>query len=279
MALDQEYIEEKEEDKEMSFFDHIDELRKYLLRSAYALIIFSVLGFFYMDYIFHHIIVGPLNKNFYTYRKLCEFSQKYYHNDEFCFKELNYTLLNTEMAGQFMMSFKLAFIIGIVTAMPLILWQVWLFIKPALSDKERKRTRGFVFYTSLLFGLGVLFGYFILCPISVNFFFNYSLSPSIENKISIQNIIGFMSLLVIGTGLIFELPILMYFLARIGIISSAFLKKYRKYAFVIILIIAALVTPPDVVSQVILTIPLYSLFELGVLITARVEKRQKLLEQ
>jgi sec-independent protein translocase protein TatC len=278
VALDQEYTE-KPEDKEMSFFDHVDELRKYLLRSAYALIILSVLSFIYMDFIFHKIIIGPLNSDFFTYRKLCEFSQSFYGNDQFCFKELKYSLLNTEMAGQFMMSFKLAFIFGLITAMPFILWQVWLFIKPALSKKEVKNTRGFVFYTSLLFGLGVLFGYYVLCPISVNFFFNYSLSPSINNLISIQNIIGFMSLLVIGTGLIFELPILMYFLARIGLVSSAFLKKYRKYAFVIILIVAALVTPPDVVSQIILTIPLYSLFELGILIAARVERQQKLLEQ
>lgn len=278
MALDQEYTE-KPEDKEMSFFDHVDELRKYLLRSAYALIILSVLSFVYMDFIFHKIIIGPLNSDFFTYRKLCEFSQSFYGNDKFCFKELKYSLLNTEMAGQFMMSFKLAFIFGLITAMPFILWQVWLFIKPALSKKEVKNTRGFVFYTSLLFGLGILFGYYVLCPISVNFFFNYSLSPSINNLISIQNIIGFMSLLVIGTGLIFELPILMYFLARIGIISSAFLRKYRKYAFLVILIVSALVTPPDVISQIILTIPLYSLFELGILIAARVERQQKLLEQ
>jgi sec-independent protein translocase protein TatC len=278
VALDQDYIE-PEKDKEMSFFDHVDELRKYLLRSAYALIILSVLAFVYMDFIFHRIIIGPLNSSFFTYQKLCEFSHSFYGNDQFCFKELNYSLLNTEMAGQFMISFKLAFIVGIISAMPFILWQVWLFIKPALSNKEIKNTRGFVFYTSLLFALGVLFGYYVLCPISVNFFFNYSLSPSINNLISIQNIIGFMSLLVIGTGLIFELPILMYFLARIGLISSSFLEKYRKYAFVIILIVAALVTPPDVVSQIILTIPLYSLFELGIFITKRVERQQKLSEQ
>jgi sec-independent protein translocase protein TatC len=180
------------------------------------------------------------------------------------------------MAGQFMMSFKLAFIVGIVLAMPFILYQIWLFIKPALTVKERKNTRGFVFYTTALFALGISFGYFVLCPISVNFFFNYSLSPTIKNFISIQNIVAFISLLVLGTGLIFELPILMYFLARIGLISSSFLKKYRKYAFVIILIVSAIVTPPDVVSQIILTIPLYSLFELGVLIAARVERQQKL---
>jgi len=260
----------------MSFFDHIDELRKYLMRSAYALVIFSTIAFIYMDFIFHTIIIGPLSNRFFTYQWVCNFATKYFHTDKYCFKDLKYSLLNTEMAGQFMLSFKLSFIVGIIVSMPFILWQVWLFLKPALSEKERKNTRGFVFYTTILFALGIMFGYFVLCPISVNFFFNYSLSSTIENKISIQNIVGFMSLLVIGTGLIFELPILMYFLARIGLISSAFLNKYRKYAFVIILIVAALVTPPDVVSQIILTIPLYSLFELGILITKRVEKNRLL---
>ena len=195
-------------------------------------------------------------------------------NDDF-----EISLQNTEMAGQFMMSFKLAFLVGIIMAMPFILWQIWRFIKPALSNKEIKNTRGFVFYTTGLFLTGVAFGYFILCPISINFFARYSLSTLVKNEINIQSIVSFMSVLVLGTGLIFELPVLMYFLARIGIITSEFLKKYRKYAFIIILIIAAIVTPPDIVSQVILTIPLYTLFEMGVIITKRVEKQKKQDEQ
>jgi len=275
VALDQDYIE-PEEDKEMSFFDHIDVLRKYLIRSAYALVIMSIVAFIYMDFIFHEVITGPIKNDFLSYQLVCKLSHYLYNSDQYCFQELKFDLLNTEMAGQFMMSFKLAFIVGIVLAMPFILYQIWLFIKPALTVKERKNTRGFVFYTTALFAMGISFGYFVLCPISVNFFFNYSLSPTIKNFISIQNIVAFISLLVLGTGLIFELPILMYFLARIGLISSSFLKKYRKYAFVIILIVSAIVTPPDVVSQIILTIPLYSLFELGVLIAARVERQQKL---
>jgi len=274
MALDQDTLESEVKDKEMSFFDHLDALRKHLIRMALAVVVFSIVGFAYIDYIFHNIILGPLNKDFFTYQKLCEFSQKFYHNDQFCINDLHYTLQNTEMAGQFMMSFKLSFLVGIVLSMPVMLWQVWLFIKPALSVKERKRTRGFVFYTSVLFGLGILFGYFVLCPISVNFFAHYSLSSLIKNEINMQNVISFMTLLVLGTGLIFELPVLMYFLAKLGLISSAFLIKYRKYAFVVILIIAAIVTPPDIVSQIILTIPLYSLFEMGVFVIKRVEKQK-----
>ena len=278
MALDQEYIEEEKQDKEMSFFDHIDELRKHLLRSAYIIVVFCIVALVYMDWIFHNIIIGPLNSNFFTYRMMCRFSRYFNGNDDFCVKDLNYTLQNTEMAGQFMMAFKLAFLVGIIMAMPFVLFQVWLFIKPALSKKEVTRTRGFVFYTSFLFICGVLFGYFVLCPISINFLGSFTLSPMIKNEINVQNVISFMSMIVLGTGLIFELPVAMYFLGRIGILSSAFLIKYRKHAFIVILIIAAIATPPDVVSQVILTIPLYSLFEIGIFIIKRVEK-QKLKEE
>lgn len=275
MALDQDHIEEPKEDKEMSFFDHIDELRKHLIRSAYAIVLFSIIAMVYMDYIFHKVIVGPLNADFFTYRMICKASHYFNNGDEFCVKSLNFTLQNTEMAGQFMMSFRLAFTVGLILAMPIVLLQLWLFVKPALSKKEINNTRGFVFYTTFLFISGVLFGYFILCPISINFLGSYTLSPLIKNEINMQNVISFMSMIVLGTGLIFELPIVMYFLGRIGIMSSAFLIKYRKHAFLVILIIAAIATPPDVISQAILTIPLYSLFELGILIIKRVEKQKE----
>lgn len=276
MPLDQDnHLEEKHEEKEMSFLDHVDDLRKHLVKSALAILVLSIIAFFYIDNIFDDIILGPLHQDFFTYRKLCEWSHSYYHNDQLCVKDFQITLQNTEMAGQFMMSFKLAFLTGIILSMPYILYQVWKFVKPALNQKETKGSKGFVFYTGFLFGLGILFGYFVLCPISINFFATYTLSPLVKNEINIQSIVSFMSLLVLGTGLIFELPVLMYFLARIGIISSTFLKKYRKYAFVIILIVAAIVTPPDIVSQVILTIPLYMLFEIGVFITKRVENNKK----
>ncbi len=276
MPLDQDnHLEEKHEEKEMSFLDHVDDLRKHLVKSGLAILVLSIIAFFYIDNIFDDIILGPLHHDFFTYRKLCEWSHSYYHNDQLCVKDFQITLQNTEMAGQFMMSFKLAFLAGIILSMPYILYQVWKFVKPALNQKETKGSKGFVFYTGFLFGLGILFGYFVLCPISINFFATYTLSPLVKNEINIQSIVSFMSLLVLGTGLIFELPVLMYFLARIGIISSTFLKKYRKYAFVIILIVAAIVTPPDIVSQVILTIPLYMLFEIGVFITKRVENNKK----
>ena len=270
MPLDQDPIE----DKEMSFFDHIDAFRGHLVRSALAILVLSIIAMIYMDTIFHEVILGPLNADFISYRMVCAFSHKYFGNDQLCISGLNLELMNTEMAGQFMMSFRLAFVFGLIAAMPIIIWQLWQFFKPALSIKERSRIRGFSFYTTLLFLTGVLFGYFILCPISVNFLMNYTMSPMIKNRIVISNVVSFMTLVVMGSGLIFELPILMYFLAKLGLISSAFLKKYRKHAFVVILIIAAIATPPDVISQVTLTIPMYSLFELGIVIIKRVEKQK-----
>lgn len=276
MALDQELeeISELESKKEMSFFDHIDELRKHLLRSSYILIANTVVAFIFIEEIFHKVIIGPLRKDFFVYEWLCQFSHFLYNNDQLCVDDFNIVLQNTEMAGQFMMSFKLSFLIGLIVSMPFILWQIWLFVRPALNKKEISSTRGFVFYTTGLFLVGVSFGYFVLCPISVNFLSKYTISSLIKNEINMQSVISFMSLLTFGTGLIFELPILMYFLAKIGILSSSFLKKYRKYAFVVILIVAAIATPPDVVSQIVLTIPLYMLYEIGILITVKVEKNK-----
>ncbi|MBC7425695.1 MAG: twin-arginine translocase subunit TatC [Bacteroidia bacterium] len=273
MALDQIDTEESQE-PQMGFLDHIDVLRKHLTRSAIAVVLATIVVFVYIEKIFSDIILGPLHKDFYTYRKMCEFSQKFYHDDRLCVQEFHIQLQNTEMAGQFLLAFKLAFIVGIIIAMPYILWEIWRFIRPALNLKELKYSKSFVFYVFILFAIGILFGYFVLAPISLNFLSNWSLSPDIKNDINVSNMLSFISVLVLGTGLIFELPVMMYFLAKLGIISSKFLRKYRKYAFVIILIVAAIVTPPDVVSQVILTIPLYGLFELGVMITKGVEKRR-----
>ncbi len=274
MALDQE--QEPENDKEMSFFDHLDALRKHLVRSAFSIVIIGIVSFFFMDRIFHGLVMGPLRNDFVSYRFVCYLSQRFYHSDEFCIRDLNIDLLNTEMAGQFMMALKLAFMTGLVLSMPFMIWQLWLFLKPALTKKEVTNTRGFVFYITFLFACGICFGYFVLCPISVQYLSGYSLSAQIENKIDINNVVSFMTLIVLGCGLIFELPLVMYFMARLGLIGSKILKKYRKHAFVVILIVADIITPPDLVSQIALTIPLYSLYELGIVIVKRVEKQQAL---
>lgn len=280
MALDQEFdLEElqkktQQEGKEMSFLDHIDELRWHIIRSLLVTIGFSVLAFVRNDILFDQIIFGPKRVDFWTYRMLCDLGQRIYGDDSLCISDFGFKITNITMSGQFTSHMFISFLAGIILAFPYILWEMWRFIKPALNRKEKSKSSGLVFYGTALFLTGLLFGYYFLTPISVNFMGGYSVSPNIENYISLDSYISFVSTLSFGTAVLFELPLIIYFLARMGIITAAFMKKYRSYAFVIILVVAAVVTPPDVLSQIMMTIPLYGLYELGIWIARRVEKRQ-----
>ncbi|MCO5253549.1 MAG: twin-arginine translocase subunit TatC [Bacteroidetes bacterium] len=260
--------------KEMSFFDHIDSLRGHIMRSLVVLVILIAICFTYIETLFTKIIIAPINPDFLTYRLICKFSHYVYHSDKFCIGELNIKLVNLTMQGQFVEAFKISIITAIVVGFPYFLFELWRFIRPALKSSEKKISKGLIASCSLLFFLGVLFGYYILSPISLNFFANFSINSQIENQPTFQSIVSLISFLVIGTGLMFELPILMYFLARIGFISSGTLKKFRRYALLVIIVVAAIVTPPDVFSQIILTIPIYFLFELGITLTKNVERKQ-----
>jgi sec-independent protein translocase protein TatC len=274
MPLDQGTPKELE-DKQMSFFDHVDVLRKHLMRSVVVMVGLVVISFIYIETIFTKVILGPVQTDFWTYRLLCNLSQKLYNDTTFCIDNIAIKLVNLQVQGQFLAAFKISIISGLIIGFPYFLWEFWRFIKPALTPKERKMATGLVAFCSLLFFSGVLFGYFILAPISINFFVGFTISPIISNQPTFQNIVGLVSVLAIATGLLFELPVLMYFLARIGLISSAFLKKYRRYAIVIIVILSAIVTPPDAVSQLILALPVYLLFELGITLTKNVEKKRE----
>lgn len=274
MPLDQGVPEELEE-KQMSFFDHVEEMRKHIIRSAVVLLVFVVLAFVYIESLFKYIILGPIHTDFFTYRFLCKLSEWIGQSNNLCINEININLVNLQVQGQFMAAFKISLIAGFIASFPYMLWEFWRFLKPALTKTEKKMASGLVLVCSLLFFMGVLFGYYVLAPISINFFTSFTISGEIGNLPTFQNIVGLITILAIGTGLLFELPILMYFLARIGITSSAFLKKYRKYAMLIIIIVAALVTPPDMVSQLILAVPIYFLYELGLMLTIRVEKKRE----
>lgn len=274
MPLDQGTPEELE-DKQMSFFDHVDVLRKHLMRSVVVMLGLVIVSFVYIETIFSKIILGPVQTDFLTYRILCNLSQKLYNDTTFCIDNIAIQLVNLQVQGQFLAAFKISIISGLILGFPYFLWEFWRFIRPALTSKERSMATGLVGFCSLLFFSGVLFGYFVLAPISINFFVGFKISPEISNQPTFQNIVGLVSVLAVATGLLFELPVLMYFLARIGLLSSAFLKKYRKYAVVIIIILSAIVTPPDMVSQIILALPVYLLFELGITLTKNVEKKRE----
>lgn len=273
MALDQNF--EDEETKEMTFFEHVDELRKYLLRAVAGVAIFAVLALIFPNIVFDKIIFGPTHLDFWTYRKLCELSYAVNNNDALCLKSINYILFSPSVTAQFTQYFMVSIIAGAVVAFPWILFQFWLFIKPALSFKELKYARQMVGYGSLLFFSGISFGYFLLTPISLNFLGDFKLMPTISNQFSIDSYISFVTMLTLATGIVFELPIIIYFLTKIGLVSSAYLKKYRRYAIVIVIIIAAVITPPDVTSQILMSIPLLILYEIGIVIAKRVERRRE----
>ena len=264
---------DKEPQKEIGFVDHLEALRWHLVGMAIALFLFSVIAYIYIGEIFDKIILAPTRKEFPSYVWLCKLGE-WFHLKDLCLEDVKISFQNTQLSGQFMMSFSAAFSFGFVIAFPYIIWELWRFIKPALTTRELRHSRGIIFWISLLFFCGVWFGYFIITPYTVNFFASYTLSTQFQNIIKIDDYLDSLLSLVLGTGLVFELPVAVYFLSKLGMLTPAFMNEYRKYAIVIILIVAAVITPPDVVSQIIVTIPLWILYEISIIISARVQKER-----
>ncbi|HEY6143495.1 MAG TPA: twin-arginine translocase subunit TatC [Flavobacterium sp.] len=262
----------KKELKEMSFLDHLEELRWLLVRSTIAIIIMGCAAYLVSDYIFDTIIFGPTRASFFTYRFFCDLSHQLGFAESICITELPFIIQNTEMEGQVNMFVWMCLLSGFIMAFPYILWQIWQFISPALYEKEKKNAVVFIFVSSLLFFMGVLFGYFVVIPMSVNFVATFSVSEMVKNQFTLDSYMGMVKTSILASGLFFEMPIIIYFLTKLGLVTPQFLRKYWKYAVVIILIIAAIVTPPDVVSQTIVAIPMLIVFELSVLISAIVHK-------
>jgi sec-independent protein translocase protein TatC len=263
---------------EMSFLDHLEELRWLLIRSTIAIVIGACVAFTFSDFIFDEIIFAPKSGDFITYRIFCDLANKYDLDKSFCIKELPFTIQSRAMDGEFSTDIWTAVAAGFILAFPFILWQFWKFISPALYDNEKKYAVSFIFITSILFFMGVLFGHYLITPLSLNFLGNYKISDVVEKNVDLASYISLVKTTAISCGLVFEMPVIMYFLAKIGLVTASFLRNYRRYAYVIILIIAAIVTPPDVVSQMIVTIPLVILYEVSILIAARMNK-QRLKEQ
>lgn len=261
---------------EMSFLDHLEELRWLLIRSTLAIIICAAVAFVFSGFIFDEIIFAPKNGDFVTYRFFCDLASKYDLDKSFCIKEIPFDIQSRRMDAQFSTDLWTSITVGFILAFPVILWEFWKFIRPALYDNEKKYAVAFLFSSSLLFFLGVLFGYYLITPLSINFLGNYSISDIIKNDIDLDSYLSLVKTTTLACGLIFELPIIIYFLSKVGILSAATLRNSRRYAYVIMLIIAAVVTPPDVVSQVIVTIPLIILYEISILISARMNREPKL---
>jgi sec-independent protein translocase protein TatC len=263
---------------EMSFFDHLEALRWHLIRSALAIVVFTILVFAFYSWIYDNIIMAPSKSDFWTFRMMCDLG-KMLHRD-MCPGKININLINTEMAGQFTLMIDSSLMIGLVLGIPYLLYELWLFIKPALHEKEKKAASGFVFYASILFLLGVLFGYFIITPVSLNFLAGFTVSNQIQNLFSVDSYLSSVTTLTLATGLVFELPILVYILANLGILTPKFMKESRRYAIVIILIVAAVVTPtPDMLTMTVVAIPLFLLYELSIGVAGAVQKRKKKREE
>ncbi|MCL9809051.1 twin-arginine translocase subunit TatC [Flavobacterium luminosum] len=264
---------------EMSFLDHLEELRWLLVRSSIAIVILATAVFFISDFIFDDIIFGPTKVNFVTYRFFCDASHYLGFADTICIEELPFTIQNTTMEGQVNVFVWTCITAGFILGFPYILWEIWKFISPALYENERKYAKVFVLTASALFFIGVLFGYYVIVPMSINFVATFSVSAIVKNEFNLESYISMIKTSVLAGGLFFELPIIIYLLTKIGLVTPTFLQKTRKYAVVIVLIIAAIVTPPDVVSQITVAVPMLLIYEISILISKFVVKRQEKNEQ
>jgi sec-independent protein translocase protein TatC len=259
---------------EMSFLDHLEELRWHLIRSVLAILIVATVAFIFKDFIFDVLLFGPKNKDFITYRWFCSISQTLGQGSTFCIEELPFRIQSRTMAGQFSAHLWTSILAGFIVSFPYIIFEFWRFISPGLYEKERKNARGFIFIASILFFIGVLFGYYVVTPLSINFLGNYTVSSEIFNDFDLSSYIGLLRASVLASGIIFELPIIIYFLTRIGLITPQFLKKNRKISLVLVLSLSAIITPPDIASQIIVSIPILILYEVSIVIAKIVTRNQ-----
>lgn len=262
--------------EEMSFIEHLDVLRSHLFRSAVAIAVGAIVMAIYNKFIVQQVLMGPTNADFATYVYLCKISARLGLGGALCMTEIHVQMQNTQVAGQFNIYFNVILIGGFILAFPYVFWQFWKFTKPALKPNELKNTRGVIFWVSLLFFLGILFGYFIIAPYTINFFSNFKLDPKISNDWMVSDYFSTIVPLILGSGLAFQLPLVLYFLAKIGVVSASYLRRMRKYAILIIVIVASIITPPDMLSTVVASVPLLLLYEISILLCVKVEKKKKL---
>lgn len=265
----------KENGDEMSFLDHLEELRWHLVRSSIAIVFFAILAFIGKKIIFDQIIFAPKNADFPTYRFFCWFGNRIGMGETLCFDELTFTLQNIDLSGQFSTHIWVSLIAGFIIAFPYVVFEVWRFIKPGLHPTEQRYSRGLIFWTSFLFIVGILFGYYLITPLSINFLGTYTISEQVLNEINLKSFISTVTTVTLANGIVFELPILVFFLTKVGILTPQVMRQYRRHAMVSILLLSAIITPPDVSSQILVSLPLILLYEVSIRISAMVVRRQK----
>lgn len=264
----------KQTPAEMSFLDHLEELRWHLIRSTLAVVIIGSLAFLFRGFVFDTVIFGPKKMDFPTYRLFCEIATYLGFDSDFCADKLPFTIQSRLMSGQFSAHIWTSIWAGFIVGFPYILYEMWKFISPGLYEKERRNSKGFILIASFLFFLGVLFGYYIVAPLSINFLGTYQVSEEVLNEFDLSSFIATVRSSVIACGILFELPIIIYFLTKIGIVTPEIMKKYRKIALVVVLILSAVITPPDVASQIIVAVPVLILYQVSIYISSYVLKKE-----
>jgi sec-independent protein translocase protein TatC len=262
---------------EMTFIDHLEELRTHIIRSVLAILVGAIVIFIYRNWVFDNVLRGPLNPNFISYRLLCQFSHWAHMGEALCMPAVEVKLITNTFGGQFLGAISMALVFGIIIAFPFIFFEFWRFVKPALKEKEAKNTRFVIFWVSFFFFTGAAFGYFLLGPFTFNFLAGFKLGTqgSITTLPTFADYVDNLTNLILGCGIAFELPVLAFILTKIGLITASFLKKTRKYAIVVILLVSAFITPsPDWMSQLIVFTPLWLLYELSIIVATRVQKQQ-----
>lgn len=266
-------LDQPQDEKEMSFLDHLEELRWHIIRALIAVVVFTVAAFVAKSFVIDTLILGPSRPEFWSYRKLCELAALL-DTPALCIDTLSFELVSRKLSSQFMTHVSVSFVVGLIVGFPYLFWEIWRFVRPGLHPRERRASRGATFSVSLLFILGVLFGYFVIAPISVRFFASYEISESLENLFDLSSYISTVTMIVLGSGLLFQLPVVVFFLTKAGLVSAALMRKYRKHAIIVILALGAIITPPDPFSQVLIALPLMLLYQLSIFIARRIEKRE-----
>lgn len=257
---------------EMSFLDHLEELRWHIVRSAASILIFAVIAFIMKDFIFDTIILNPRNPDFWTNRMLAKLGDLV-GSESLKINQIPLKLISINIAGQFSMHIWTSIIAGFIISSPVVFYEFWRFVKPALYDKEKKHASGAVFFTTLLFMMGILFGYFLIVPLSIHFLGTYNVSTDVANQINLKSYIGSVTSISLAAGVVFLLPIFSYFLSKVGILTPQFMKTYRKHSYVVMLLLSAVITPPDIFSQIMVCFPLVILYEIGIVISRHVVKK------
>ena len=262
-------LKKAEPEAEMSFLDHLEQLRWHILRSVAAIFAFGIGLFAAKNIVFENVIFGPLHETFPTYRFFCSLGET------MCFSPPTMEIVPRVLGEQFLVHIKTSVVLGFICAFPYVFWEIWRFVKPGLYKKEQKYARGIVFTCSILFLTGVIFGYFVIAPFALNFLGNYKVGSFVNEATSLASYVSYMTMFTLPTGIVFELPIVVYFLSKIGIVTPEFMKKYRKHSIVVILILAAIITPPDIVTQFLIGIPVYFLYEISIIISRRVQPKEE----